>query len=128
MTKNFIVIVHPHQKPARVMHFDDEQEFVDDWENGVFSTWSANNSDDYENICYEEAMSDLMHDVHSVTRLDNVDEIKKYIIDCRLRPRHRSGISELFECLRSLFSEDLFDLIRFESANHATLNKDQQNV
>ena len=82
--KPFILVFRPHQTPAFALSFENEAEFIEHWKNGSFDRklhTNNNLSEEQSEPNYINALTDVGHDLYSITRLDSVEQVKHYIHD-----------------------------------------------
>jgi hypothetical protein len=99
----FIIVFRPHITPAWAETFASEQQFVNAWINGAYAKrCSADNALASENPSYQDAVEDVGHDLHNLTRLDNVDEVQRYLNEEDYAGRHNKGYGAVAEAAREL--------------------------
>lgn len=76
----FILALHPHQRPGTAYAFENEQELVDAWVNGMFKQWHADNAHEIEGeATLNDAISDIGHDLHSTTFIESQQECEDWL-------------------------------------------------
>ena len=109
---DFIVVFRPHQRSAWSTTFTSEQHFLDAWINGEFDSSCFADSGRYcreneledENyelkrpLTFDDAWSDVRHDLHTLTRIDSREEYEAYIAS----PGHNKGYSSVRACAQEL--------------------------
>ncbi len=86
----FILVFRPHARTAWATAYDNEQKFVDDFLNDCFAS-TCHADADTETVeamqgqsledQYRLAFERVGHDLHSLTRLDNKDEMFRYVTE-----------------------------------------------
>lgn len=97
----FIVVFRPHQRPAWAEAYNSEDVFIRQWQNGSFdrSCFCNNNlSEEASRPTFENAWDDAGHDLHAITRLDSVAEVRAYLKN----PGHNPALSDVRQAAADL--------------------------
>lgn len=98
----FILVFRPHQRPAWADWFRDEQDVIDSLLNRYYATrCNAEWSEDRQ-PSYDEAIEELEHDLHGITRLNSADELRRYVSDRDWHGPHNKGVDAAVRAGRSL--------------------------
>lgn len=77
---SFILALQPHQRPGTAYAFENEQEMIDAWVNGLFRQWNADNAHEIEGeATLNDAISDIQHDLHSITFIETRQECEEWL-------------------------------------------------
>jgi hypothetical protein len=99
----FILVFRPHTTPAWAETFRNEQDFINAWVNGDFTRrCSADGSDASDEPTFDEAYAAVSHDLHNLTRLDNADEVQRYLSDEGYAGHHNKGYGAVAQAAREL--------------------------
>jgi hypothetical protein len=96
----FILVFRPHQRPAWAQSFKSNEEFIKAWRNGDFDQSCSTNRDlskEDQEPTYNNAYSDVGHDLALLTRLHSADEARKYLMHSNLLGRHNKGIGSVLK-------------------------------
>jgi hypothetical protein len=96
----FILVFRPHQRPAWAQSFRNNEEFIEAWRNGDFDQSCLTNcdlSEEDQEPTYNNAYSDVGHDLALLTRLHSADEARKYLMHSNFGNRHNKGIGAVLK-------------------------------
>lgn len=98
----FMLVFRPHQRRAWAEKFDDEQEVVRLWLNGMYNSGCGCRPGEASSLDYDGAIEDLGRDMSRLTRLDNAEECQRYLTDPDYAGRHNKGLDDVISIARSL--------------------------
>lgn len=99
---SFILVFRPHQRPAWAATYNEEDDLVSAFQRGAFATschapCTAEEIDAMDGKTPDEqyaiAFESVGHDLNCLTRLDNPDEVERYLNERDYCGHHNKGCS-----------------------------------
>ncbi len=74
-----VLVFHPHQRPGWADLFNDRNSLIHAWQNGAYQRFCFIGPEQYDDPTFDDAISDLSHDLNSLTVLDSAEEFESYM-------------------------------------------------